>query len=145
MSQLTFLSYILQTYYLATTTAAFHTILEAEEQQIDKGLNTLEILQSIPPFTYHMVYQNEKIRPPFMLLTITSKGRDSVVKPSGYVLYFFTCHHCLNILIYTFKCTGKSSSICMTARDYNDEGFSSITIPATFDKLSKRMSLYGYV
>ena len=26
------------------------------------------------------------------------------------------------MLIYTFKCTGKSSSICMTARDDNDEG-----------------------
>ena len=37
-------------------------------------------------------------------------------------MYFFTCHHCLNILIYTFKCTGKSSSICMTAGDDNDEG-----------------------
>ena len=28
--------------------------------------NTLKVLQSIPPFTYHMVYQNEKIRPPFL-------------------------------------------------------------------------------
>ena len=38
-------------------------------------------------------------------------------------MYFFTCHNCcLNILIYTFKCTGKSSSICMTAGDDNDEG-----------------------
>ena len=30
-------------------------------------------------------------------------------------------YHCLNILMYTFKCTGKSSSIRMTARDDNDE------------------------
>ena len=51
----------------------------------------------------------------------------------------------LNILIYTFKCTGKSSSICMTARDDNDEGLSSITIRSTFDKVSKCMSLYEYV
>ena len=36
-------------------------------------------------------------------------------------LYFYTCHHWLNILMYTFKCTGQSSSICMTARDDNDE------------------------
>ena len=60
-------------------------------------------------------------------------------------MYFFTCHRCLNILIYTFKCTGKSSSICMTARDDNDKGLSSITIRSTFDKLSKRMSLYEYL
>ena len=33
----------------------------------------------------------------------------------------------------------------MTARDDNDEGLSSITIRSTFDKLSKRMSLYEYV
>ena len=39
----------------------------------------------------------------------------------------------------------KSSSICMTARDNNDEGLSSITIRSTFDKVSKRMSLYEYV
>ena len=38
------------------------------------------------------------------------------------MFYFFTCHHCLNILKCTFKCKGKSSSICMTARDDNDEG-----------------------
>ena len=37
------------------------------------------------------------------------------------------------------------SSICMTARDDNDEGLSSITISATFDKVSKRMPLYEYV
>ena len=61
-------------------------------------------------------------------------------------LYFFACHHCLNILIYTFKCTGKSSSICMTARDDSDEGvFGQITIRSTFDKVSKRMSLYEYI
>ena len=46
--------------------AAFHTILEAEEQKIDKGLNTLKVLQSRPSFTYHMVYQYEEIRPPFL-------------------------------------------------------------------------------
>ena len=80
-----------------------------------------------------------------LCITITSKGRDSVVKPTGYILYFFTCHHCLNILIYTFKCTDKSSSICITAGDDNDEGFSSTTIRSTFDKVSKRMSLYEYV
>ena len=33
----------------------------------------------------------------------------------------------------------------MTARDDNDEGLSSITILSTFDKVSKRMSLYEYV
>ena len=33
----------------------------------------------------------------------------------------------------------------MTARDDNDKGLSSITIFSTFDKLSKRMSLYEYV
>ena len=43
-------------------------------------------------------------------------------KTNRIFLYFFTCHHCLNILIYTFKGTGKSSSICMTAGDDNDEG-----------------------
>ena len=32
------------------------------------------------------------------------------------LLYFFTCP-----IMYTFKCTGKSSSICMTARYNNDE------------------------
>ena len=48
-------------------------------------------------------------------------------------------------LLYTFKCTDKSSSICMTARDYNDEGLSSITIRSIFDKVSKRMSFYAYV
>ena len=32
-------------------------------------------------------------------------------------LYFFTCYHCLNILMYTIKCT----DICMTDRDNNDE------------------------
>ena len=40
---------------------------------------------------------------------------------------------------------GKSSCICMTARDDNDEGLSSIIICSTFDKVSKRMSLYEYV
>ena len=73
------------------------------------------------------------------------KGMDSVVKPTGYLLYFFTCHHCLNILIYIFECMGKSLSICMTDRDENDEVLSSITIRSTFDKVSKRMSLYKYV
>ena len=48
--------------------------------------------------------------------------------------------------MYTFKCTGK----CMTTRDDNDElegGFRQIhvTIRSTFDKVSKRMSLYEYV
>ena len=33
----------------------------------------------------------------------------------------------------------------MTAWDDNDEGLSSITMRSTFDKLSKRMSLYVYV
>ena len=47
--------------------------------------------------------------------------------------------------MYTLKCTGKSSSIYMTARDDNDEGLSSITIRSTFDKLSKRISLNEYV
>ena len=41
-----------------------------------------------------------------LCITNTFKGRDSVVKPIGYFLYFFTCHHCLNILIYTFKMYG---------------------------------------
>ena len=49
--------------------------------------------------------------------------------------------------MYTFKCTGKSSSICMTARDDNDE------LEGAFVKqpyvlhsiVSKRMSLYEYV
>ena len=68
-----------------------------------------------------------------------------MVKPTGYFLYLFTCHHCLNILIYTFKCTGKSSSTCMTARDDNDEGLSSKAIHSTFDKVSKRMSLNEYM
>ena len=40
---------------------------------------------------------------------------------------------------------GKSSSICMTARDDNDEGLSSVTIRSTFDKVSKCISLYEYV
>ena len=40
---------------------------------------------------------------------------------------------------------GKSSSICMTARDDNDEVLSSITIRSTFDRVSKCMSLYEYV
>ena len=60
-------------------------------------------------------------------------------------MYFFKCHHCLNILIYTFKCTGKSWSICMTVRDDNDERLLSITIRSTFEKVSKRMPLYEYV
>ena len=47
--------------------------------------------------------------------------------------------------IYTFKCTGQSSSTCITARGDNDEGLSSITIRSTFDKVSKRMSWYEYV
>ena len=57
---------MLLTYYLATKAAAFHTIIEAEGQIIDKNLNTSKVLQSRPPFTYYMVYQNEKIRPPFL-------------------------------------------------------------------------------
>ena len=47
--------------------------------------------------------------------------------------------------IHIQKCTGKSSSTCMTARGDNDEGLSSITIRSTFDKVSKRMSWYEYV
>ena len=66
MSQPTSLSLILLTYYLATKAAEFQTILEVEEQKIDKGLNTLKVLQSRPPFTYRMVYQNEKIKTPFL-------------------------------------------------------------------------------
>ena len=73
------------------------------------------------------------------------KGMDSVVKPTGYFLYFFTCHLCLNILIYIFECMGKSLSICMTDRGENNEVLSSITMRSTFDKVSKRMSLYKYV
>ena len=48
-------------------------------------------------------------------------GRDSVVNQQD-ILYFFTCHHCFNILVNAFKCTGKSTSICMTAGDDTDEG-----------------------
>ena len=72
--------------------------------------------------------------------TITSKERTIRI-----FLYFFTCHHCLNIhvLINTFKCTGQSSSICMTAMDDTDELEGAFVI--TFDKVSKRMSLYEYV
>ena len=40
---------------------------------------------------------------------------------------------------------GKSSSICMTTRDDNDEGLSSITIRSTFERVAKCMSLYEYV
>ena len=50
--------------------------------------------------------------------------------------------------MYTFKCTGKLSSICKTGRDDNDElegGFRQTTIRSTFDKVTKRMSLYEYV
>ena len=73
------------------------------------------------------------------------QGKGYCRKTNRIFLYFFTCHHCLNILIYTFKCTDKSSSICMTARDDNDEGLSSTTIRSAFDKVSKSMSLYEYV
>ena len=48
-------------------------------------------------------------------------GKRFCSKTNRIFLYFFTCPHCLNILICTFKCTGKSSSICMTAGDDNDE------------------------
>ena len=71
-------------------------------------------------------------------------GKGFCSKTNRMFLYFFKCHHCLN-MIYTFKCTDKSSFICMTARDDNDEGLSSTTIRSTFDKVSKRMSLYVYV
>ena len=48
--------------------------------------------------------------------------------------------------MYTFKCTGKSSSLCMTARDDNDELEGAfVKQRSTFDKVSKRMSLYEYV
>ena len=57
---------MLLAFYIATKVAAFHRILQAEEQKIEKGLNTLKVQQSRPPFTYHMVYQNEKIRLPFL-------------------------------------------------------------------------------
>ena len=60
-------------------------------------------------------------------------------------MFIVTEYAALNILIYTFKYTGMPSSISMTARGDNDEGLSSITIRSTFDKLSKRMSLYEYV
>ena len=44
----------------------------------------------------------------------------------------------LEILIYTFKCAGKASSICITARDDNNEGvFRQTTLRSTFDKVSK--------
>ena len=39
---------------------------------------------------------------------------------------------------------GKSSSICMTARDDNGEG-AFVKLRSTLDKVSKRMSLYEYV
>ena len=92
-----------------------------------------------------MVYQNEKIRPPFfgaypfsyhtkrfayglhqkliLCLTITSKGRDCVVKPTGYLCTFshVTIAYTYYV-IYTFKCTGKPSSICMAPRGDNNEG-----------------------
>ena len=50
-------------------------------------------------------------------------------------------NHCLNILIYTLKCTGKPLLICMTAWDDNNERLVKINIHSTFDKVSKRMSL----
>ena len=74
------------------------------------------------PFPFHAVYCHQEIRiwPPsvanFLCTTITSKEMTIRI-----FLYFFTCHRCLNILLNTFKCTGKSSSICMIARDDNDE------------------------
>ena len=121
-------------------------IIEAEEQKIDKGLNTSKVLQSRPPFSYYMVYQNEKIRPlslvliSYLFVQVTSPTavychqEIRLLPPSEaefmynchvlreVFLYFYTCHHCLNILTYKFKCTDKSSSICMTARDDNDDG-----------------------
>ena len=45
-------------------------ILEAEEKKNDKGLNTLKVLQSRPPFTYHMVYKNE-IKDPLSLVLMS--------------------------------------------------------------------------
>ena len=62
-------------------------------------------------------------------------------------LYFFTCHNCLNILMYTFKCTGKSSSICMTVRDDSDElegAFVKQSYVLHSIKFQKCMSLYEY-
>ena len=48
--------------------------------------------------------------------------------------------------MYTFKCTSKPSSICMTPRDDNGEqAFCQIFIPFTFDEFSKVLSLYEYV
>ena len=50
-------------------------------------------------------------------------GKGFCSKTNRIFLYFFTCHHCLSYyVIYTFKCTGKSSSICMAPRGDNDEG-----------------------
>ena len=48
-------------------------------------------------------------------------GKRFCSKTNRIFLYFFTCHHCLNILICSFKCTGKSYSICMTVEDDYDE------------------------
>ena len=45
--------------------------------------------------------------------------------------------------MYTFKCTGKSSSICMTARDDNDE-LEGAFVKQPY-KVSKHMSLYENV
>ena len=53
----------------------------------------------------------------------------------------------LKILIYTLNCAGKSSSICITARDDNDErAFRQTTIYFLHSiKFQKRLSLYEYV
>ena len=57
---------MLLTFYLDTKAATFHTIIEAEEQKNRQMFKYFETLQSRLHFTYHMVYQNEKIRPPLL-------------------------------------------------------------------------------
>ena len=59
-------------------------------------------------------------------------------------LYFFTCHHCLNTLIHIFNCTGKSSSICMTTRDDNDEG-AFVKQPYVLHSIKFQNALYEFV
>ena len=63
------------------------------------------------------------------------------------ILYFFTSYHCLNILMSTIKCTYKSSSICMTARDDTDELKGDfVKQPYVLHSIKfKCMSLYEYV
>ena len=71
-----------------------------------------------------------------------SKGEVSLVKPTE---DFYTISNTV-IDVYTFKCTSKPSSICMTPRDDNGEqAFCQIIIPFTFDEFSKVLSLYEYV